>query len=225
VNARQEPVAVLLKAMVHGFIAHAIAKSNPDQAQKLIEGAAEAIQQVPEGVQNLSGGFDYPPSLFMASLIPAAARVDAGLAAELCWRSLSLRPCTTGRDTPDAQAADIADSRLVNFMATLDGPLAMELLNRVAVRSTRRTFDGETMEAWTLFSFRVMNVDAGRLWADTLCDRGHAGAASPRARILRMSLVQHHANAWLDRKPIMEKAEVWLNSVLWTSGITEADER
>ena len=217
-SADTNPVAILLKARIHGFIAQAIAKSDPTRARELIEGAVHAIMPLNEGVRNHGGGFIYPSSIFMASLIPVASEVDPGLAAEICWKSLALRLPATGTDDEERNLLDLAELDLLLAIATLEHSLAAELAQTVTIRGVDRSFDGTTAGTWPLFLWQTIDPVYGQQWIDSMCDRGAAGATSPRSKVSRRWASYVLSSRQLDRKPIMQQAETWMNSTMWTDG-------
>ena len=90
-DRQTDSVAVLLRARVHALIAQGAASHHPERVRQILEAAADDIENARNGVRNLRDGFYYPRSVFMATLIPAAAELDTGVAAELCWRTLAIR--------------------------------------------------------------------------------------------------------------------------------------
>ncbi len=216
-----DPVVILLKARIHGFIAQAILKSNPLRARALIEGSVNAIMPLREGVRNHGGGFLYTPSLFMVSLIPAAAEVDPGFAAEICWRSLALRLPPSGMDDEERQLLDIAELNSLIAVATLDHPLAVELSQTISYRGAARSFDGTSASSWPVFLWQTIDPVSGQQWISTICDRGVAGATSPRSNISRRWASYMSSGEQLHQKTWLHRAETWINSTMWTDGFLD----
>ena len=221
-----DPVVILLKSRIHGFIAQAIAKSDPQRALALIEGSVNVIMPLREGVRNHGGGFVYTPSLFMASLIPAAAKVDPGVAAEVCWRTLALRLPATGTDDEERALLDIAELNSLIAIATLDHQLAVELSQAISQRGTNRSFDGNStfVGTWPLYLWRTIDPVSGQQWINTLCDRGVAGATSPRSNISRRWASFASSGEPRHRKPWLHQAETWMNSIMWIDGFVNVED-
>ena len=219
-----DPVVILLKSRIHGLIAQAVAKSDPQRARALIEGAVNAVMPLREGVRNHGGGFLYTPSLFMASLIPAAADVDPGFAAEVCWRTLSLRLPATGTDDEERTSLDIAELDSLIAVATLDHRLAVELSQAISQRGTNRSFDGTTASSWPVFLWQIIDPVSGQQWINSMCDRGVAGATSPRSKISRRWASYVSSSEPLHRKPWLHTAETWMNSTMWIDGFVNVED-
>ena len=174
-----------------------------------------------EGVRNKRGGHIYAPSLFMASLTSAAADIDPGLAAEICWRALALRVPMTGKDELERMLLDLQELDSMILLATLDQPLAVEMIHETATRSVKRSFDGITAVAWQAHLVRTLDPVGARRWIDSVCDRGAGDNTSPRLRVSRMwrSSVWHSHH--LNRTPLLRLAESRINSTLWMSGVVD----
>ncbi|MEZ6128129.1 MAG: carboxypeptidase-like regulatory domain-containing protein [Planctomycetaceae bacterium] len=223
-NATQDPVTILFKARIHGLIAQAIAKSDPDRARTLIEDAVAAIAPVQHVIRNHGGGFIYTPSLFMASLVPAAAKNDPGLAAEICWRSLALRLPATGTDDEEARLFEIGHIQTMFAIAALDQQLAADLLHGVATRSANRTYDGQTTLWWLGDAWSGLSGADGQLLLNAICDRGVAGTTSPRSSVSSRLIMRAQSADELSKMTLLEQANIWVNSIMWLHIVAEPDE-
>lgn len=215
------PIALLLRARCHGLIVQAMAEKDPLRARQILESAIHDVTTVADGIRNKAVGFIYPPSVIMASLIPAAAKIDSGLAAETCWRMLATRFPDMGTDSLDASRLDIARLQYPLFLATMDADLARDLLRPVAARDANRSFGGRAF-SWAVYSWRIVSAEQGREWLNTICNQGIGNGQSPQEQIRLLWMAQIHDNQKLNQLPILDQAEVWTNQLLWTHGITNS---
>ena len=207
-------VAVLFKARVHGLIAEAIAESNPKRAREIIEAAAEQIMSVKSGVNNERGGFHYSPSAFMASLVPAAAKIDPGLGADLCWRSLAVRFAPPASDT--IWLIEPGDLAAYPMLATVDWQLGVDMFEAVASRTTGQSFDGKTYSWWVAGAWARLDSNRGLRWAGTLCDKGVDGAASPLSQGLDSTVFSppQEGSARFG-STILDRTQSELDGIMW----------
>jgi len=218
-DPKTDPVVVLMRARIHALIAQAAAAREPERARLILEHAAIEIETAAGGVRNLRGGFLYPRSLFMATLIPAAAEFDPGLAAELCWRMLAIRAPISGLDTADTESRDITLTMLPAFIATLDNPLAVELLQHISDRGRRQSWSGRE-PFWSFYAWSAIDANHVNQFIRSICDRGVDGEPSVQDKLSIQAEAAASETAALYQKTIMQQAEVWLNEILWTSQIT-----
>lgn len=224
-DSATDPVAVLFKAAIHGLIADAIVETNPQRARELIEGSIRAIGSVSQGARNQSGGFLYPPFLFMAQLVPTAARIDEGLAAEICWRALAMRTPHPNGDDEEASLLEIALVQLYGMLTSMDSGLASDLIGEIGRRSVLRSGDGETCNYWLPTAWLLIDPPRGQRWLDSLCDRGADGSTSPQEKLRQRALA--NSDSFADTRfgsTILEKAETSLNGILWLHVLLDQEE-
>jgi len=220
-DASIDPVVVLLKARTYGLIVKAITKTDSPRARAIIEQAAAMIEPLRDGVQNQRGGFNYPPSNFMASLIPTASEIDPGLAAELCWRTQALRWPMSGHDDAEASTMDSAHLIELISLATLDISLAEDLTEPIGNRMAERSYDGISTPFWMVYTLFRINPDRCKNWAETLGDQGFNEATSPRESALKIMITMQGQSEVGQSRPIMKQAAQWIDSTMWLDGIVD----
>jgi hypothetical protein len=214
--------AVLLKAKLYGFMARAILDEDPRGAQRLLREAVEMLVPLRAGARREK--FIYTPAMVLASLVPTAARLDRGWAADLCWQAFALRFDQIGQDVDDAIGIEIAHGEILRILAALDRELAIALLEPLAVRAAARSGDGLSLNFWVVYAHRIVDAQSFDHWIDSLCDRPPSRSEmSPREHAERARLRQVTGNRDLAHQPTAQQAETWIHEALVMGGVVQDD--
>ena len=213
----------MLKAMTYGFMAHAAAKSSPEEAKKLLREAVDMLSTVREGVIFPRPGFIYTPGLYLAALLPIAEEVDPDLLPEMFWRSLELRLPAEAGETSDNRTHDIALANLAGLLASYDREAAKVVFEPVADRELRRSSSGTSISPWTYLA--GLHIDPVRTlqWAAKLSDRPGVTGMPIRQSVEGMLLWAYSSDPWWGKKPYRGMWQTSLG-VLWLNRILDTPE-